>query len=49
MITRDGYVGFAISVLQKLYLRPENRIQMQEILGTKDYIAPEYIVQGRIT
>lgn len=50
MITRDGYVKLCdFGIAKAVFETRESYTSPQEILGTKDYIAPEYIVQGRIT
>ena len=50
MITRDGYVKLCdFGIAKAVFETRESYTSPQEVLGTKDYIAPEYIIQGRIT
>ena len=50
MITRDGLVKLCdFGIAKAVFETRESYTSPQEILGTKDYIAPEYVIQGRIT
>lgn len=50
MITREGAVKLCdFGIAKAVFETRESYTSPQEVLGTKDYIAPEYIIQGRIT
>ena len=50
MLTRNGEVKLCdFGIAKAVFETRESYTNPQEILGTKDYIAPEYIIQGRIT
>lgn len=50
MLTRDGSVKLCdFGIAKAVFETRESYTSPQEILGTKDYIAPEYVIQGRIT
>ena len=50
MLTRNGEVKLCdFGIAKAVFETRESFTSPQEILGTKDYIAPEYVIQGRIT
>jgi serine/threonine-protein kinase len=50
MLTKNGEVKLCdFGIAKAVFETRESYTSPQEILGTKDYIAPEYVIQGRIT